>query len=179
MINLAIELRTRLCVTFLDLKQAFDSVSHACLEAALRDAGASDKSIAMFRAVYTMAKGAVRVTGADGSRLISRVFDIGRGVLQGDLISPLYFIVALAIVFKKSDPGGSTNILGLLIDALFYADDAALLSSTAEEAAKRMDAISKALRELTPGRHGDPLGEDQSSARARDDSRGQADAGRL
>jgi hypothetical protein len=148
LINLAIELRTRLCVTFLDLKQAFDSVSHACLEEALRDAGASDKSIAMFRAVYSRAKGAVRVTGADGSRLISREFDIGRGVLQGDLISPLYFIIALAYVFKKSDPGGSAKILGLLIDALFYADDAALLSSTAEEAAKRMDAISKALREM-------------------------------
>ncbi len=57
--------------------------------------------------------------------------------------------VALAYVFKKSDPGGSANILGLLVDALFYADDAALLSSTAEEAAERMDAIAKALRELT------------------------------
>ena len=44
LINLAIELRTRLCVTFLDLRQAFDCVSHACLEEALRDAGASDKS---------------------------------------------------------------------------------------------------------------------------------------
>ena len=53
LINLAIELRTRLCVTFLDLRQAFDSVSHACLEEALRDAGASDKSIGMFRAIYT------------------------------------------------------------------------------------------------------------------------------
>ena len=94
LINLAIELRTRLCVTFLDLKQAFDSVSHTCLEEALRDAGASDKSIAMFRAVYSRAKGAVRVTGADGSRLISREFDIGRGVLQGDLISPLYFNIS-------------------------------------------------------------------------------------
>ena len=32
LIYLATELRTRLCVTFLDLWQAFDSVSHACLE---------------------------------------------------------------------------------------------------------------------------------------------------
>ena len=148
LITLVIELRTRLCVTFLDLRQAFDSISHACLEEALRDAGASDKSIAMFRAIYTMAKGSVRLTGADGTRLTSREFDIGRGVLQGDLISPLYFIIALAYVFKKSDPGGSANILGLLIDALFYADDAALLTSTAEEAAERMDAICKALREM-------------------------------
>ena len=124
---------------------------HACLEEALRDAGASDKSIAMFRAIYTMAKGSIRVTGADGTRLTSREFDIGRGVLQGDLTSPLYFIIyiiALAYVFKKSDPGGSANILGLLIDTLFYADDAALLTSTAEEAAERMDAICKALREM-------------------------------
>ena len=38
--------------------------------------------------------------------------------------------------------------MGLLIDALFYADDVALLTSTAEEAAERMDAICKALREM-------------------------------
>jgi hypothetical protein len=50
-------------------------------------------------------------------------------------------------VFKKSDPGGSANILGLLIDVPFYANDAALFTSTAEEAAERMDAICKALRE--------------------------------
>ena len=86
-----------------------------------------------------MAKGSVRVTGADGTRLTSRVFDIGRGVRQGDLISPLYFIIVLAYVFKKSDPGGSANILGLLVDALFYADDAALLTSTADEAADLED----------------------------------------
>ena len=58
----------------------------------------------------------------------------------------MYFIIALAYVFKKSDPGDSANILGLLIDALFYADDATLLTSTAEEAAERMDTICKALR---------------------------------
>ena len=97
------------------------------------------------RAVYSMAKGAVRVAGADGSRLISREFEIGRGVLQGDLISQLYFIIALTYVFKKSDPGGLANLMGLLIDALFYADDAALLSSTVEEAAEmiRQETLAK------------------------------------
>ena len=124
-----------------------------------------------------MAKGSVRVTGADGTRLTSREFDIGRGVLQGDLITPLYFIIALAYAFEKSDPGGSTNILGLLIDALFYADDAAPLTSTAEEVPERMDSICKALREMADMEiH---LGEDQSHARTGDDSRGEADCGRL
>ena len=128
---------------------------------------------------YNKIQFSVRVTGADGTRLISREFDIGRGVLQGDLISPLYFIIALAFVFKESDPRGSANILGLLIDALFYmyADDAALLTSTAEEATERMDAVCKALREMADMEiH---LGEDQSHARARDDSRGEADRGGL
>ena len=81
LVNLAIELGQRLTVTFLGLRQAFDSVSHACLEEAPRDAGASDKSIGMFRAIYAiMAKGSVRVTGADGTRKSSREFNIGRGV---------------------------------------------------------------------------------------------------
>ena len=66
---------------------------------------------------------------------------------QSHLADVLYFLISLAYVFKKSDPGGSPDLLGLLIDALFYTDDAALLTQTAEEASIIMATISKALRD--------------------------------
>ena len=58
----------------------------------------------------------------------------------------MYFVIALAFVSKKSDPTAQPcNMLGLVIDALFYADDATLLTKTTAE---RMDAVCNALREL-------------------------------
>ena len=68
---------------------SFDRISHAFLEEALRDAGASNKSIAMIRALYAQTKAKRRVTAADGTQTYSKEFPINRGVriLQGDLIS--------------------------------------------------------------------------------------------
>ena len=42
LINLAVELGENLVITFIDLKQAFNSVSHSLLEEALHAAGTSD-----------------------------------------------------------------------------------------------------------------------------------------
>ena len=56
LIDLAVEMEEDLVVIFIDVKKASDSVSHALIEEALRDAGASDKSIAMFRAMYSQAR---------------------------------------------------------------------------------------------------------------------------
>ena len=55
----------------------------------------------MFRAIYSKAKGAVRVTGADGVRQVSREFDIKRGTRppRGHRRAT-YFLIALAYVFK-------------------------------------------------------------------------------
>ena len=64
------------------------------------------------------------------------------------MFSPLCFIIALAYAFKKVDPGGGSDILGWLIDTLTYADDAALIDSTAEQTTVRISAIAIGLRKL-------------------------------
>ena len=51
LIDLAVELGGNLVITFIDLEKAFDTISHAHLEEALFAAGASVKSVAMFRAI--------------------------------------------------------------------------------------------------------------------------------
>ena len=93
----------QLYTTFIDYTAAFDSVSHKFLDEALRDAGASNKTRAMFRAMYKAATANVKVTGIDGKEILSEAFAISRGVVQGDIVSPLYFILALELILRRHD----------------------------------------------------------------------------
>ena len=54
-----------LYVTFIDYSAAFDSVSHKFLDRALKAAGASNNSRALFRAVYDAASAVTKVPSTD------------------------------------------------------------------------------------------------------------------
>ena len=56
-----------LYVTFVDYTAAFDSVSHKFLDRALQEAGASDKSRSLFRAVYLVVSAVTKVASTDGT----------------------------------------------------------------------------------------------------------------
>ena len=49
-------------ITYIDFVAAFDSISHRFLDEALEEAEASDKSRAIFRAIYKSATAVVRVS---------------------------------------------------------------------------------------------------------------------
>ena len=116
----------QLVATFIDYSAAFDTVSHKFLDEALAKAGASDKTRAMFRAMYSAASATARVTDTDGKVLLSKPFPINRGVVQGDIVSPLYFILALEVILKKHDnvTGHGVQFGGQQVHTLGYADDA-------------------------------------------------------
>jgi len=134
-------------VTFIDFSAAFDTVSHFFLDQALEEAEASPKCRAIFREIYSKASARVKLRSPSGETLLSDPFDVRRGVVQGDIFSPLCFILALAIIMKKHlPPGGIASMggaLGALLSSLEYADDAALLDSTPEEASRRVTALAK------------------------------------
>jgi exonuclease III/alkylhydroperoxidase family enzyme len=128
-------------ITFIDFVAAFDSVSHKFLEAALLEAGASEKSRAMFKAIYSKSTARIRLKTPGGEEVFSSPFPVDRGVLQGDIFSPLCFIVALESIMRKHGGAGSVTALGLLIDRLEYADDAALIDANAEQASERVTRL--------------------------------------
>ena len=134
----------QLYVTFIDYSAAFDSVSHKFLDAALKEAGASDKSRALFRAIYKAASAVTEIPSTDGEKVCSDSFRIDRGVVQGDITSPLYFILALELILKKHDTheGKGVQLGDQLVHTLGYADDAALLDNNIQVASRRVNAIA-------------------------------------
>ena len=92
-----------LTVNFVDYAAAFDSVSHKFLDETLCRAGASNKMRSMVRAVYASATAFTTVPDANGKTIKTDEFRIRRGVLQGDIMSPLLFILALEFILRKHD----------------------------------------------------------------------------
>ena len=79
-------------VTFIDYRAAFDSVGHKFLDRALQRDGASAKTRAIFRSIYTATNARTVVNGSDGETLYSQSFPVLRGVVQGDITFPIYDI---------------------------------------------------------------------------------------
>ena len=84
-------------------KAAFDSVSHKFINNTLASAGVSIKTTRqIFRVIYTNTSGVVRrLNGIHGKIIYSNFFNIGRGVVQGDMISPVLFIPNLDQLVQK------------------------------------------------------------------------------
>ena len=137
-----------LYVTFIDYQAAFDSVSHKFLDVSLKKAGATRKTRAMFRAIYSAAEGTARVRGLQGNQVYSTSFKVRRGVIQGDIISPIFFILAMEQLFRThdADPVGSTVGNYLHVGVLGYADDAALVSHSIDRLSQRLSSISRGSR---------------------------------
>ena len=137
---------SRCIITYIDYTAAFDSVSHKFMDATLAEAGASNKSRAIFRAIYEAATGIARVRGVDGATIYSESFNVGRGVIQGDIMSPVLFILALDQIIQRYDVTGKGRKCGkvLRIKVLGYADDLALVDNTVEAMTTRLTKIADA-----------------------------------
>ena len=133
----------QLAVVFIDYKAAFDSVSHKFIDIALEKAGVSTKARAMFRAIYKAAAAFTTASGTDGKSVRSDLFTIARGVLQGDVTSPLFFILALELILRRHDaahPDTGVPIADILIHQLGYADDLAAVDVGTDAGIQRLTA---------------------------------------
>ena len=102
----------------------------------------------MFREIYAKATARTRVNDTDGKVVLSDAFPINRGVVQGDITSPLYFILALELILKRHDTVTNKGVIfgALRVSTLGYADDAALLDNNIETSTNRVTAIAQGSR---------------------------------
>ena len=135
-------------VTFIDYSVAFDSISHKFLDLSLKNAGASRKTRAIFRAIYAAAEGTARVKGLNGNHVYSASFKVRRGVIQGDIISPIFFILAMEQIFRVHDNSPTGTRVGnyLHVGVLGYADDVAIVSHRTDKLTERLNNIDKGSR---------------------------------
>ena len=94
-----------------------------------------------------MASGCVRIGNG-----VSDSFDISRGVLQGDIFSPVAFIAGLWKIFTTHDRPDAGVTVGsppneVKIKALEYADDAGLMDNNTSESSTRLTSIACGSRE--------------------------------
>ena len=79
-------------------------------------------------------------------KIFSEVFKISRGVVQGDIMSPILFILALDSLIQYHDKTGNGVKCGnnLTIRVLGYADDAAMAEKRTEVMTTRLTALADA-----------------------------------
>ena len=90
-------------VTFIDYSAAFDTESQLFLDSALAEAGVNSKVRRIVQAIFAAATGVMRIRQQDGGVEMSEPFNIERGVLQGDIFSPVCFIARLDRIFRLYD----------------------------------------------------------------------------
>ena len=144
-----LSLGKKIAITFIDYSAAFDTVSHKFLDEALKEVDVPVKIRAMFRAVYQSATAFTTTSGTGDEEIRSGKFPINRGVLQGDITSPLYFILALELIMRKYDARQDKGVsfMEIMLHTLGYADDVALMEEGDEPGttclSERVSDISK------------------------------------
>ena len=134
-------------VTFIDYSAAFDTESQLFLDSALAEAGVNSKDRRIVQAIFAAATGVMRIRQQNGGVEMSEPFNIERGMLQGDIFSPVCFIAGLDRIFRLYDhvnPGMTvgTGAHTVRMAKFEYADDAALIDEDAEQATARVTSLA-------------------------------------
>jgi exonuclease III len=125
-------------LVFVDFSKAFDSINREAMFHILHLYGIPSPIIQAIRVMYLNSSS--RVKTPDG---LTDFFQTLIGVLQGDTLAPLLFIIVLDYILRQSMkedngltliPRRSRRVPGLTLTDLDYADDLALLSDTIAKA---------------------------------------------
>lgn len=141
--------RSQGIITYIDFTAAFDSILHSYLLGALKQYGVPLKYCRLVKAIYDSAKVRVRLQSQGGNKSYSRSIPVNRGVIQGDVPSPVCFLVALDRILREHG-GLDTGIRisdNLLLSDLEFADDAALPNEDTDSATNRLTTLDIGAKE--------------------------------
>ena len=130
-IEKAREFQKNIYFCFIDYAKAFDCVDHNKLWKILKEMGIPDHLICLLRNLYTGQEATVR-TGHETTDW----FQIGKGVLQGCILSPCLFNFSAEYIMRSTgleETQAGIKIAGRNINNLRYADDTTLLAESEEE----------------------------------------------
>ena len=116
---------------FIDYARAFDCVDHSKLWKILKEMGIPDHLTCLFRNLYAGQEATVR-TGHGTTDW----FQIGKGVLQGCILSPCLFNLYAEYSMRNAglkEAQAGIKVAGRNINNLRYADDTTLLAEGEEE----------------------------------------------
>ena len=117
------------CVAFIDVAKAFDSVSHDYTLVVCRRMGIPEVFVEYIRRLYDGGT----ITRRCGRQRDSRTFTVRRGVRQGDPLSPFLFNLVMDWLLSMLDENlGVEEATGVRDNHLDFADDLALISETPE-----------------------------------------------
>ena len=122
----------QLYAVFVDLEKAYDRVPRRVVEWALRVEGVPEYLVMAVMATYSEARTAVVVDGELGEP-----FEVGVGVHQGSVLSPLLFVTVMRAVTTRLGEDSMRELL--------YADDIVLLGDCLDEVKRKYVAWKKTL----------------------------------
>ena len=113
----------KLYMCFVDMEKAFDKEPRKGMEWAMRKKGLSEVMVRAVMSLYDGAKTGVRVGSA-----LSEEFEVGNGVHQGSVLSPLLLAIVADVITENAKRGA--------VDEILYADDHFVMSETMEDLKK-------------------------------------------
>jgi len=135
----SLEFGNNVYICFVDFKKAFDRVNWEKMMKVLQSIGVDWRDRRMISELYMNQEAAVRIANGESDSGF-----IGRGVIQGCLLSPLLFSIYAEMMMKEALENVEEGIRvgGELIKDVKYADDQGMVANTEAGLQSLMDSLN-------------------------------------
>ena len=143
------EHRKNLITVWLGYKKSFDSIPHAWIIKSLQLAKIPDMTIEAIRMLMTKWRIKLHLYG-ESNTIESSFIDYMRGILQGDLLSLILFLLSVNLLsyLLSKEKGYTLNVTKRGILHLFFVDDLKLYASTWIKMMKLLDIVTRFTKDV-------------------------------